>query len=338
VAEDYVVACLFRRSNGFWYIIYADRERRRWLSTGTRCFGEAHSIFRNRPQERRRNNLIRISDFAAEFQEYSYVNYSSGTLNLYRQSFASLISCIGDKSLKFISVRDVEYFKAQRAQQVSIVSVNIAFRTLKSAFNIACKWGIIQENVFRQSKQIRVPLHEPVYLTREQFRLLLTFVDEEVFHEVIVFAVSTMMRRGEIINLMWDDIDFSRKVIHVRNKKEFTVKGKHPRTIPMSEQIYRILLKRRKPSGYLFVGKNGQKLNPGCVSRRFKRYIRACGLSEQVHFHSLRHTGASWLIQEQVHLYTVQKILGHTSPIVTQIYSHLSDDNLREAIEQIDAF
>ena len=79
----------------------------------------------------------------------------------------------------------------------------------------------------------------------------------------------------------------------------------------------------------------GQRLNGGSLSRRFKKYARKCGLSEGIHFHSLRRTEASWLVQSGVPLFSVQKILGHSSPIVTQIYSHLAEEHLREAVERI---
>jgi site-specific recombinase XerD len=103
----------------------------------------------------------------------------------------------------------------------------------------------------------------------------------------------------------------------------------------MNETAYRVLSGERGKNGWVFSGKDGGQLNGHSVSKHFKSLVRKCGLPESIHFHSLRHSGASWLIQGDVPLYTVQKILGHTSPTVTQIYSHLSHQNLRQAVEQI---
>ena len=329
------MSCLFRRSNGIWYIVYRDRQRQRWLSTGTRCFGKAHSIFRTRPSSHDRRCPAKISDFVSEFEAYASSNYSQGTLDLYSHSFKSFVRCIGDKPMRFVTVKDVERYKTERIKTISPVSVNVELRTLKAAFNVALKWDVVSENVFAESRQLRVPIREPAYLTREEFDSVLCVVEDSDFRALIVLGVSTMMRRGEIVNLTWDDIDFERRLIHVRNKVSFTVKGHRPRVIPMSERAYQLLLKKKKANGFVFARGDGSQYQGEYVSHKFKAYVRRCSLPESIHFHSLRHTGATWLIQQDVPLFTVQKILGHTSPSVTQIYSHLSDQNLRQAIERI---
>lgn len=207
---------------------------------------------------------------------------------------------------------------------------------MRAAFNTAVRWGIISKNVFTQSKPLRVPIKEPAYLTREEFNLLLCSVADVEFRDLLVFAVSTMMRRGEIVNLEWSDIDFERRLIKVRNKEGSTIKGLRPRVVPMSDRVWHLLLKRRKEHGFVFVSRYGRRLKGATISHTFKRHVRECGLSDSLHFHSVRHTGASWLVQQDVPLYSVQRILGHTSPATTQIYSHLSNPDLLRAIERID--
>ena len=106
------------------------------------------------------------------------------------------------------------------------------------------------------------------------------------------------------------------------------MKGMKPRIVPLNERAIHILMGKKRDSCYVFPGADGQRLNGGSLSRRFKKYARKCGLSEGIHFHSLRDTGASWLVQAGVPLFSVQKILGHSSPSVTQIYSHLAEEHL----------
>ena len=74
---------------------------------------------------------------------------------------------------------------------------------------------------------------------------------------------------------------------------------------------------------------------PHFVSKRFKIHARRVGLREDLHFHSLRHTFATWLVQEGVSIYEVQKLLGHSSISVTQIYSHLAASELHGAVNKI---
>ena len=144
-----------------------------------------------------------------------------------------------------------------------------------------------------------------------------------------------MLRVSEIINLEYNDLDFQNRLIFVRNKNMFTVKGSRPRTIPMNTFVYSMLLNKERKSNFVFTNNDGKQLNPRSVSRKFKKYARASQLSEDIHFHTLRHSGASWLIQASVPIYDVQKILGHSSPTVTQIYAHQCDDNLRKSIEKL---
>jgi integrase len=282
-----------------------------------------------------RRKLVRISSFLSEFLANCASNYSSKTLAMYSYSLKSLISIIGDKPMKFVTVKDVERYKTERVKVVSPVSVNVDFRTLRAAFNVALAWKMVDVNVFTKSKLLRLPERLPAYLSREDFDHLLRFVDDEQFKILLIFAVSTMMRRGEIANLEWTDVDMKGRVIHIRSKEGFTVKGGRTRHIPMTDRIYHLLNTMRARSSFVFSMNDGRRLKEEYLTRKFKAYVRRAGLPESLHFHSTRHTGASWLVQQDVPLYAVQKLLGHSSPAVTQIYSHLTEENLRKAIEQI---
>ena len=82
--------------------------------------------------------------------------------------------------------------------------------------------------------------------------------------------------------------------------------------------------------------KNGnQPYTRDYVSKKFKKACRDAGIDETIHYNSLRHSTASLLAQSGVSLYTIQKILGHSNPNITQIYAHMQIETLREAINQI---
>ena len=85
-------------------------------------------------------------------------------------------------------------------------------------------------------------------------------------------------------------------------------------------------------SNYVFKNTKGFKLNESYVSKNFKRAVRNAGLDERIHFHTLRHSFASNLVQNGISLYIVKELLGHENITTTQIYSHLSKDNLFQAI------
>jgi len=87
--------------------------------------------------------------------------------------------------------------------------------------------------------------------------------------------------------------------------------------------------------GLLFPGDRGGLSNGDFMAKRFKEAIRACGLDPRLHFHSLRHTFASLLVKDGVSLYHVQKLLGHSSPRVTEIYAHLGGSELLGSVERL---
>ena len=145
------------------------------------------------------------------------------------------------------------------------------------------------------------------------------------------FAFYTGMRLSEIINLEWNDVDLNSRIIKVRNKAGFTTKSKKERVIPISNVVYDILINLNYYSNYIFE-KNKMKFNPTYVSRKFKLCVNSTTLNQKIHFHTLRHSFASNLVQKNVNIYTVQKLLGHSNISTTQIYSHLNQDNLINAI------
>jgi integrase len=266
---------------------------------------------------------------------YSETNFAPATTIIYRSAFERLVESAGDKLVALVTVRDVEEFKRRRSEKVSRVTINKELRTLRSGFNLGRELGYANDNPFKSARLLRVPEIEPEHLSIDEFQRLLVVIDDPDTATLVEFAVLTMLRRSEIVNLKWEDVDLARRVVHIKNRAEFTVKGMKPRPVPLSERAICILVTRTRDGCYVFPGADGKRLNGGSLSRRFKKYARKCGLPDGIHFHSLRHTGASWLVQSGVPLYSVQKILGHSSPLVTQIYSHLAEEHLREAVERI---
>ncbi len=94
--------------------------------------------------------------------------------------------------------------------------------------------------------------------------------------------------------------------------------------------------KREISNGYVFCKSNGTRFTGDYVSRSFQLACRAAGMDKAIHFHSLRHSFASNLVQQGVSLYTIKELLGHSSITTTEIYSHLNMDALRDAIKTLD--
>jgi len=219
--------------------------------------------------------------------------------------------------------------------EVSPVKTSLEFRTIKAYFQVAVKWDLLAKNPCAGVKSIKISPQRPAFLSKDEFSILMTSIKREWLKDVVRFAVATMMRAGEIVNLQWDSVDLENRVILVENKDGFRVKTRQPRSIPMNDWVYEFLSARRKPSGYVFRFNNGSKMSVGRVSWCFKLSIREAGLSEKLHFHSLRHTGASWLVRHGVSIFAVQRLLGHSNISVTMGYSHLASGDLHDVVNRI---
>lgn len=150
----------------------------------------------------------------------------------------------------------------------------------------------------------------------------------------LVCALSGL-RRSEALNLKAENIDLQNRIIHVVNSEEFSTKSGKYRNVPMHESLVAVFERRMNGNGYLFGKEGGFKLNADYVSHVFQTAVKDARLDSAYHLHTLRHTAASYLVNSGVSLYTVQNILGHSSPTVTQKYSHLAPNTLNESINRI---
>jgi integrase len=215
--------------------------------------------------------------------------------------------------------------------------VNIELRTCRAAFNTALKWSYLEKNPFRQIKLFAVPRKGRDYLKVEEVNILLQNIPQRWLYDVVVFALNTGCRKGELTNLKWDDVDFNRREICICHSSSFTVKGVYERTIPMNDTVYRLLINKARTSQYVLTNASGGKLCPDFLWKRFKRIVMRTGLNPKFHLHHLRHTFATTLIQKGVPIYEVQKLLGHSRITTTEIYAHMNVDTLRSSVAVLDS-
>ncbi len=329
---------LFKRSNGIYYIAYNDGGRVRWKSTGQRLKPLAITVlldFKNllgRPRGR-----VSFSQFEQDFLCYAASSYSVGTLDIYRRTLAQLRALIGDVWLSTITPKHIDLYKTERLKSIAPVTLNIELRTLRAAFSTALRWKYLETNPSKGVKLVQVPEQTPTFFTREDFDKLVSLIKEHWLREIVFFAVLTGLRRGEIVNLKWSDVDLDRRLIHIQSSLKFRTKLGKRRTVPLNDVAAQLLQSKygKSTSEYVFT-LNDRKISENWISHKFKYYIYEAKLNNYaLHFHSLRHTFATWLVQEGVSIYEVQKLLGHSSISVTQIYSHLAASELHSAVNKI---
>ncbi|MDP2885126.1 MAG: tyrosine-type recombinase/integrase [Ignavibacteria bacterium] len=329
------MSSLFKRKNGNYTIVFWANGKQKWISTGTRDQEKAIAYYESIRSSLDRPRTLMLEDLKHRILQYAELNHKKGTFNLFKISFTRLIACVGNKPVRFITALDVETYKEYLVKEVSRVTANDYLRSLKTAFNIGLRLNLVDSNPFKDCKMFRIPCVRPTYLRKEEFAILLRAIADQRFGLLVLFAALTGMRRGEIVNVRWVDIDMDSRLIYIQNSENFTVKAMRSRTIPMNRDMFNLLQNIPKESEYVFVDAELMPYKAGTVTKKFKRLVRDCGLSEKIHLHSLRHSYASWLVQSEIPLAEIQKLLGHSSVVTTQIYAHLDHEHLRNTVEKL---
>jgi integrase len=326
---------LTKRCN-IYYILYYQNGRQRWKSTGATTKPEAlQALARFRELSEQRLQSMSFEQFVSRFLAFIEGNLAEKTVKLYRLVFQSFLLFIHGAYVNEITAETLDRYKAKRLKEVSPVSVNIELRALRAAMSTAKRWRLVA--VTPEVSLARVPEQAPLSLSREEFQRLLSLIRENWFRELILFAVCTGLRQAEILNLRWADIDLDRRLVSIESRPTWKTKMGKRRVVPLSETAHVLLCAKlgKSLSEYVFT-LNDQKISGGYVSHKFKRYIRAANLSNQrLRFHSLRHSFATWLVQDGVPLAEIQKLLGHSSVQVTEKYSHLAGSELHSAVNRL---
>lgn len=201
-------------------------------------------------------------------------------------------------------------------------------KVLKTMFSRAIDWGLFDGDnpVKKLPKTLRKQIH---FLSPEEVERYLACCSES-YLPMAATLVLTGIRKGELLDLRWSDIDFKKRLMTIRS--DSSLKNSMGRDIPISSQLLPLLASLPRICEYVFPGADG-KSKRNCFDRQHREARRQAGLPNLT-IHHLRHTFASLAIQEGFDVGAVSKLLGHSSLRVTmEIYHHLNPDHARKVIE-----
>ena len=251
-----------------------------------------------------------------------------------------LVEVFGKRRISDLTAIDAETYKTNRARKVRPASVNREMTVLKHMFSKAVEWRLLPTNPFRGVRSLRVPSRiERILGVDEESRLLAacTSVRSRFLRSVLVLALNTGMRRGELLPLKWDQIDLIQGRIRILDAKTNSSK----RSIPMNSTVFTLMseLARNKKSQWFFRVTEGQGNNTWIskldLKKGFRKAVELAGLPK-IRFHDLRHTFATRLVQKNVDLITVQRLLGHVNISMTARYAHSPDSARIAAVKRLD--
>lgn len=234
----------------------------------------------------------------------------------------------GDKEPHTIIRLDVDRLRIKLSKKLEPKTVKNILELLKRIVN----YGVSRQlcgNLNFKMETIKIDNLKTEDLTPEQLKNLLTAIDNSddiQAANMMRLALYTGMRRGEMFKLKFSDIDFQRGFISIRNPK-----GGVSQKIPLNEQARKVLESHPRTSEYIFVRFDGLPFTD--IKKRVNAIKQAAKLPDDFRpLHGLRHTYASMLASSgKVDLYTLQKLLTHKSPVMTQRYAHLRDEALKNA-------
>ena len=329
---------LRKRENGYYHAYYRGTDGNwRSVSTKTKFKAVANQFFSDLKHNlSNKTPSLSIQAFMDRYQEYSAIHHAKLTQKRVKYVLRKFVVFVGNKMMDQVIAMDIESYKAFRLKSVSAVTVNIELRSIKAFFGLAYRWDVILKHPFKAVTMLRIPEHDPIYLKRDEFFALMRTATKPWLKNLIVLAVNTGLRRGELVNLKWEHIDFEKRILKVANTAQFQTRSKRERMVPLNLTAMALMEVIPRRTEFVFVGDRGRKLDDEEVSRRFKDAVTSAGLNPGLHLHSLRHTFATWLVQNGAGIYEVQKLLGHSTVQMTQIYSHLQPEQLHGTVNRID--
>ncbi|HQP25431.1 MAG TPA: site-specific integrase [Smithellaceae bacterium] len=293
------------------------------------------------PQEKKKVPLF--SDVWAKYKTWAEKNKSRGG----RDDISLYLNCLekplADKRLNDISPLELERLKASLLKkEYSPATVKHCLVLIRQIFNKALVWNLYDGgNPIKGVKMPVVQNQRTRFLSHKEATTLLnelSAMQTPSLHDMALLSLYTGLRAGEIFNLKGNDLDFDNDLIKIIDPKNKTTRHAY-----MTSAVKEMLLRRkpRTPEGLVFPDRNGKKIV--AISQRFRLIVNKLGFNkgitdrrQEITFHSLRHTFASWLAIQGESIITLKEMLGHKSTAMTERYSHLIPDHKRRAAELLE--
>jgi integrase len=368
-----------RRAHGTGSVFQrADRKGKQWVAqivlengkTRQRYFwtqAEAADALNEMLYEHRHGTLITEKDqtMKQHFERWLEVHKSKirwATYLGYRRILNNhILPTLGHLSLQQLSARDLDEFYAQKLEEgLSPISIKNIHLVIHMALKQAVRWRLVARNVSEDVSPPRdTQSHQRQTLTPEQAQKLLAAAKGHRLEAMLTLALAIGIRRGELLGLQWQDIDFKHKCLHVQRSANRlpggycvtdpkTASGKRTITLPQfvlealgQHRIRQLEAKLKAGSAWeehdlVFCNIYGRFLNSASLQVLFSKLLKKAQLPH-MRFHDLRHSAATILLAMGVPIKVVQELLGHKDINTTlNVYGHVLASMQQEAMDKLD--
>ncbi len=324
----------YRKDRAAWAVSYIDAsgERQRKIVTAHTRQQAVDALSAIKTQEERARILgvrpasdVTMEDLLTRYKRHQKPRIRPTTYERLGGILETIKSHLPEQA-KAITKQTIAAYIETRSETVKPGTVAKEMSVLKHALKLAVEWELLHTNPAAGARLPKIPAGRTKYLTPGELKAALQMAPEWM-RAPMAFAACTGVRRGEMLSLKWMDVDFANRRLYLRETKNGAL-----RILPLSESALTVL--RSLPPGTaadnVFAG-----VVPSQLSVYTKRVFKRLGILD-ASFHTLRHTAASWMVQQGVDLYGVGQILGHKTPRMTQRYAHLSPDYMASAVGKLD--
>lgn len=257
---------------------------------------------------------------------------SESTITNYYKTLEVFFGFFGDKPVEEITNEDVIIFNRDYILKKGLsASYQSQFiNGLKQFYTIITDKKLEIEKLVRPKK----PIHLPKVISEEEVAAIINATRNLKHKAMLSLMYSAGLRRSEVLNMKSSDIDSKLMLIMVRQAK-----GSKDRVVPLSPFILEMLRAyylTYKAVEYLFEGQYGGKYSERSIELVLKKAVKDAGIQKNVNLHMLRHSYATHLLEAGTGLRHIQVLLGHNSPKTTQIYTHVSRQELGKIISPFD--
>lgn len=323
-----------RKDRPGWWVSYidaaGDRQRRKVTAHTRRQAIDALSRIRTQEERARTLGVRPSSNITAEALFDRYKRHQKARIRPTRyerlDGILTTLKANLPSQAKAITKRTIAEYIETRAETVKPGTIAKEMSVLKHCLKLAVEWGELNQNPAAGARLPKLPAGKTRYLTPGELKAALQSAPEWM-RAPMAFAACTGVRRGELLSLRWMDVDIKQRRLYLRETKNGAL-----RVLPLSAAALQVLgsLPPGEASSSVFAGVDAANL-----SVYTKRVFKRLGILD-ASFHTLRHTAASWLVQQGVDLYAVGQLLGHKTPRMTQRYAHLSPDYMAASVGKLD--
>ena len=365
---------IFRRKDGRWCAAYFDEDYSRHYVYG-KTQAEVKQKLKDKRNEKvvKRQGTLKLQEWVEEYiekykkNELKITTYDS-YMGIYRKHI--LDSRLGKTELNKVTTEMLQKFYNDKIKGgYNSKTVRAIEIVINGALNMAVKLKMLSENPNIYTSIPKKKKYEAVVLSPEEVKRIVNEARGEELYPIIVTTVYTGMRKGEVMALKWENVDFQERKIYIKNslcrveEKELDARGRRharyevlePKTkksirmIPMLDEVYAALMEQKlrqdtdkqiyqdiyMDQGFVFADKTGNYLPQRPFMDKYHKFLDKYNITD-IRFHDLRHTFATLLIESDISMKVVQELLGHSTITTSMdIYTHVSDKKKEQALDSL---